>query len=112
MNHFIRRERHHAVFDFAADFAQTIIGLLSVLRPFGKVQVLASVIDVICYEPGDGRNVTVPGPARVVRVAVVAGALEDACDLRRHMRVRFYRPGAVYYRIGLRRSRYELQDYE
>lgn len=83
----VRVNRHAAACHFPANFLEIARLLASViLRPIGEVHLSAAFVDVIDDEPGDGRDVAIPGPARLVGMAIVAGAIEDCrrfgCELR------------------------------
>lgn len=96
---------HASAFHFPANFLEIIL-LLSpaILAPLREVHFSAPLVDVVDDEPGDGRDVAVPGPARLVGMAIVAGAIQDCCRFRRELRVGLKREGLVNGRISPRRT--------
>ena len=102
-------ERHRVVFHFPANAPhQALLLALVVLRPIRQVHVVAPLVDIAGEFPRDGSYLAVPGPTRLVCVAVVAGAVQYACDFGRNLRERLNSPGLIDRRVSPRGA-YELQ---
>ena len=89
MNPRVGVDRHQFVRNlFAHLFKFLVRAPLVQFAPLGEVQMLATIIDVINEDPGDWDDVRVPGPVRRVRMTVLAGAIDDCGNLRRHLQAR------------------------
>src|SRR5260370_29525838 len=74
---------HRPALHFPANLVQLPCLLSRVIAtPFGKVHIFAPVIHLTNDKPRDGRYVAVPGPPRVVRMAVATRPIENGSDLR------------------------------
>ena len=76
--------------------------LLRGAAPLGEVDLPTAVVDVGGEPPGNWGDIGVPGVDGLVRVAVVAGALEDALDVRGYDGGRDERLSGVDRRIDVR----------
>lgn len=74
----------------------------AVLRPFREVHFSSSEIDVVDNEPGDGSDVAVPGPARLVGMTIVARSIEDRGRGRGNLQLSLDRSRFFNLRIGTR----------
>src|SRR5215207_5289896 len=93
-------ERHRARLDLRAHLVELALALaLRVRGPLRERKLAAPLVHVLLQKPGRGRDVRVPGPDRLRRVAVVARAAEDGLDLGRHARVGAHRPALVHGRV-------------
>src|SRR5690349_896694 len=71
--------RHLALFRHVSDFlALALLGGDAI--PLGKIEMAAALPDVVVNHPRERRDAAVPGPDRLVRMAVVAGAAQDGGD--------------------------------
>src|SRR5436305_7032575 len=96
-------DRHVSALHFPTHLLQIILLLVwAVLSPIREVHVFASLINVADEKPGDWRDVAVPGPARLVGMAIIAGAIENRRDFRRQLRVRLNSLRLVNGRVGSR----------
>src|SRR5579871_66768 len=57
----------------AVDLNRHITGMPLRVVPLAEIQMPAPLVDVPCDEPGDGRDVGIPSPNRLIAVAVVTG---------------------------------------
>ena len=74
-------EGHFAFLDLLPDLFELLAPLpLVIAAPRGEVEVLPRLRDVVGHEPGDRRHAAVPGPRRLVRVAVVARGAQHLRD--------------------------------
>ena len=98
----------------AADVSQIVSQLGSLppiaiaLAPLGEVHVFSRLVHVADHQPGNGCDVAVPGPTGLIRMTIVARAIENRRDLRRHLCLRLNRLRLINRRIRLRGS-FELQ---
>ena len=78
-------ERHDVVFQDHRYILQGIALLFRSQRlPFGKVEMLASLVNVVGDNPRDGGHVAIERPAGFVGVAIVAGSFENGPYRYRH----------------------------
>jgi len=69
--------RHLPVSDGAADRAQQLQAVIGgVVLPLRQIHVRAGLLNVAGDQPGYGRDVTVPGPLGLLRVAILASSPE------------------------------------
>ena len=79
----VERHGHFSLFDFFPDLFDLLsTSSLRVFPPLGEVQLSSALIDVMCDSPRDGRDIAVPGPLCLVRVAIITGFLDDFFHLR------------------------------
>ena len=71
MNHYIIEGGHFAFDNLFSHFAS----LPSLGSPFREIESSASIDHIMADEPGEWNDAAVPGPDRLVAVAVKAGAL-------------------------------------
>jgi hypothetical protein len=64
--------RHVAFLHLPGD----VFGVLLRMIPLGKIKVGAAAIHVSLDQPGDGRDVRIPGPRGLIAMAVKAGPVE------------------------------------
>jgi len=82
-------QRHYTVRNFIANLPQlSVLAILSELTPFGQIQGLAAFVHVIRDQPGNRRDVRVPGPDGLVGMTITARPFKDGRGLRRHLRPR------------------------
>jgi hypothetical protein len=62
------------------NFRDNRIGRVHGVIPFRKIEIAAAFVDVALGEPGDRRDVRIPGPDSFIAVAVETGAL---CEFAR-----------------------------
>lgn len=103
------RKRHFPAGRHFADALQPLVrafaeAMRTGVRPGGEIQMLASVIHMVDDQPGNGRDVAVPRPSRIVGVTVPARALKHGGHRRGDLRIRPQRQPCLDRRICFGRS--------
>ena len=86
--------------------AGTAAGLMG---PLGEIECLPGAGNVLGDAPGKWGHAAVPGPPRLVRMAIHAGSAQDGIDVVRHRQVRLQCTFLDHGWIRSRRSGDELQ---
>lgn len=93
----VAREGHGAVFDLFTNLLELLLSLMRLEpAPFGKIQVRSAVVYMVNDKPGNRRDVCVPGPTSRIRMAILAGTIEDAGYLGRYLHVGLHRLRRIY----------------
>jgi hypothetical protein len=73
--------RHFAFPNLVADMPPSLAdALFVVMRPIGKVQAAAPILNIAHHQPRNRGNVTVPGPFGFERMAVITGIFQKRGD--------------------------------
>ena len=79
MHQEVLRQGHALVFHVGGNAGENLNAIIGVVfAPAGHVEMAATVADVLFHHPGDRSDVAIPRPGRLLGVAVLAGALQNA----------------------------------
>ena len=105
MHQQVGRKRHLPFARKLACLLQQLLLLFGVVfRPLREVEMTPAVIDVVDHPPRHRRHISVPGPTRVIRMAVATRPVKYRGDVSGYLNARRKCRGRIRGRVGSSRS--------